>query len=203
MHVWALGHFLDAAKLQKNEKDIEKYSEMRENIIKVCQTELLDEDWFIRGITKSGRRIGTKQDQEGKIHLESNAWAVLSGAATQEQGERAMDSVYKYLYTPYGIMLNGPSYTKPDEEVGFVTRVYPGVKENGAIFSHPNPWAWAAECCLGRGDRTWRGARYQIHVENPHGVSKGVRELYVDGEKTDRILPFAAGTRHEVRVIMG
>ena len=52
-------------------------------------------------------------------------------------------------------------------------------------------------------DRTWRGARYQIHVENPHGVSKGVRELYVDGEKTDRILPFAAGTRHEVRVIMG
>ena len=46
-----------------------------------------------------------------------------------------------------------PSYTVPDDDIGFVTRVYPGLKENGAIFSHPNPWAWAAECVLGRGDR--------------------------------------------------
>ena len=64
-----------------------------------------------------------------------------------------MDSVYAYLFTPYGLRLNAPSYTKPDDEIGFVTRVYPGVKENGSIFSHPNPWAWAAECVLGRGDR--------------------------------------------------
>jgi N,N'-diacetylchitobiose phosphorylase len=30
-----------------------------------------------------------------------------------------------------------------------------GVKENGAIFSHPNPWAIIAECILGRGDRAF------------------------------------------------
>lgn len=64
-----------------------------------------------------------------------------------------MDSVKEYLATPYGIMLNAPSYTVPDDDIGFITRVYPGVKENGAIFSHPNPWAWAAECVLGRGNR--------------------------------------------------
>jgi N,N'-diacetylchitobiose phosphorylase len=68
----------------------------------------------------------------------------------------AMDSIDKYLYTPYGIMLNGPSYTVPDDDIGFVTRVYPGLKENGAVFSHPNPWAWAAECVLGRGDRAMK-----------------------------------------------
>ena len=67
-----------------------------------------------------------------------------------------MDSIDKYLYTPYGIMLNGPSYTVPDSDIGFITRVYPGLKENGAIFSHPNPWAWAAECKLGRGDRAMK-----------------------------------------------
>jgi N,N'-diacetylchitobiose phosphorylase len=49
-------------------------------------------------------------------------------------------------------MLNAPPYTKPDDGIGFVTRVYPGVKENGAIFSHPNPWAWAAQCMLGNGE---------------------------------------------------
>ena len=88
--------------------------------------------------------------------MESNAWAVLSGAASIEKGKRAMDSVEHSLYTPYGIMLNGPSYTVPDEDIGFVTRVYPGLKENGAIFCHPNPWAWAAECILGRGDRAMK-----------------------------------------------
>ena len=156
LHVWALEHFIEMAKRFGASEDVEFYQNMYNKVKHVCETELWDEDWFIRGITKSGRAIGTKQDAEGKIHLESNAWAVLSGAATYEQGIKAMDSIDKYLYTPYGIMLNGPSYTVPDEEVGFVTRVYPGVKENGAIFSHPNPWAWAAECRLGRGDRAMK-----------------------------------------------
>lgn len=156
LHVWALEHFQDALQVKNIPEDIAKYSNMLEKVKKVCQTKLWDQEWFIRGVTKSGRRIGTAEDAEGKIHLESNAWAVLSGAATQEQGEKALDSVDKYLYTPYGIMLNGPSYTKPDEEIGFVTRVYPGVKENGAVFSHPNPWAWAAECRLGRGNRAMK-----------------------------------------------
>ena len=87
------------------------------------------------------------------MHLESNTWAVLSGAAGPERGARAMDSVEEYLYTPWGLMLNAPAYSKPDDDIGFVTRVYKGLKENGSIFSHPNPWAWAAECVLGRGDR--------------------------------------------------
>lgn len=156
LHVWALEHFLEMAGRKGIREDIEKYEGMYAKVKSVCEAELWDGEWFIRGITKSGRRIGTRQDAEGRIHLESNAWAVLSGAATYEQGIRAMDSVDQYLYTPYGIMLNGPSYTVPDEEVGFVTRVYPGVKENGAIFSHPNPWAWAAECRLGRGDRAMK-----------------------------------------------
>ena len=126
---------------------------MAEKVKQVCDTRLWDEEWFIRGVTKNGRKIGTMEDKEGKIHLESNAWAVLSGAASDEKGKKAMDSVDKYLYTPYGILLNGPSYTRPDDDIGFVTRVYPGLKENSSVFSHPNPWAWAAECVLGRGDR--------------------------------------------------
>lgn len=133
--------------------DVEKYTAMACKVKKVCETQLWDGDWYIRGITKNLKKIGTKNDVEGKVHLESNAWAVLSGASDYERGIKAMDSVHKYLATKYGIMLNAPSYTVPDDDIGFVTRVYPGVKENGSIFSHPNPWAWAAECVLGRGDR--------------------------------------------------
>ncbi len=156
LHYWALGNFLECAVYLGKDRDIEKYKRMKDKVKKVCDSELWDKDWYIRGITKNGKRIGTVKDKEGKLHLESNAWAVLSGAASAGKGRSAMDAVDKYLYTPYGIMLNGPSYTVPDEDIGFITRVYPGLKENGAIFSHPNPWAWAAECILGRGDRAMK-----------------------------------------------
>ena len=292
LHYWAISHFLQLAEYLGRTEDVEKYQAMRERVGTVCNRELWDKEWFIRGITKNGKKIGTSEDAEGKVHLESNAWAVLSGAADVEKGKRAMDSVDKYLFTPYGILLNAPSYTVPDDDIGFVTRVYPGLKENGSIFSHPNPWAWAAECVLGRGDRAmkfynalcpyyqnnvieirqsepysycqfvvgrdhtafgrarhpfmtgsggwayfsatrymlgirpdfehltidpcipadwkefsavrrWRGAEYDIHVENPDGVMKGVQELYLDGEKVERIPVMAQGSRHDVRVVMG
>ena len=153
LHFWALDNFLQLAAYRHDDEAVAKYSAMKDKVKTVCDRELWDEEWFIRGITKNGRKIGTKEDKEGKVHLESNAWAVLSGASSYEKGVQAMDSVKKWLFTPYGFMLNAPSYTVPDEDIGFVTRVYPGVKENGAVFSHPNPWAWAAECRLGRGDR--------------------------------------------------
>ena len=107
-------------------------------------------------ITKNGKKIGCKEDAEGKVHLESNAWAILSGVADPEKSAKTLETIDKYLYTPYGLLLNTPSYTKPDDDIGFVTRVYPGLKENGAIFSHPNPWAWCAEAILGRGSRAMK-----------------------------------------------
>lgn len=153
LHYHAINNFLEIAILKDRREDIEKYEAMLQKVKNVCDEVLWDQEWYIRGITKNGSKIGTMEDEEGKIHLESNSWAVLSGAAPKDKGIKAMDSVYKYLFTPYGIMLNSPAYTKPNEDIGFVTRVYPGLKENASIFSHPNPWAWAAECKLGRGDR--------------------------------------------------
>ncbi|TAH67619.1 MAG: N,N'-diacetylchitobiose phosphorylase [Anaerolineaceae bacterium] len=156
LHYWALENFIDCATYLKRTDDVAKYTRIKDRVKEACDSQLWDKEWYIRGITKNGKRIGTDSDKEGKIHLESNVWAVLSGAAPYDKGKSAMDSVDKYLYTPYGIMLNGPSYTVPDDDIGFITRVYPGLKENGAVFSHPNPWAWAAECKLGRGDRAMK-----------------------------------------------
>ena len=151
LHVWALGHFVDAARALGREEDVAHYEALRQSVIAACQRELWDGDWYLRGITAGGRKIGTRADAEGRVHLESNVWAVLSGAAAGERAVKAMDAVDRYLYTGFGLRLNAPSYTKPDDAIGFITRVYPGVKENGSIFSHSNPWAWCAEALLGRG----------------------------------------------------
>ena len=67
-----------------------------------------------------------------------------------------MDAVDQYLYSDYGIHLLWPAFSEPDDDIGYVTRVYKGIKENAAIFSHPNPWAVVAECKLGRGERAMK-----------------------------------------------
>lgn len=292
LHYWALQNFIELADYLGRQEDVLYFSNMAKQVKEVCDRELWDGSWYIRGITKNGKKIGTKEDKEGKVHLESNTWAVLSGAAGEEKGRQAMDRVMEYLYTPYGLMLNAPSYTVPDDDIGFVTRVYPGLKENGAIFSHPNPWAWAAECKLGRGDRAmqfynalcpyyqndkieirqaepysycqfimgkdhtaygrarhpfmtgsggwsyfsatrymlgvrpqfdhleidpcipaewkefqvsrvFRGAKFDIHVENPKGVMKGVKKLLLNGKPVDKIEVQEKGSEHQVTVIMG
>ena len=291
LHYWALENFIELARFLGRSDDADRYLAMAEKVRKVTNDVLWDGEWFLRGFTKNGRKIGTHTDSEGRVHLESNAWAVLSGAAAAEHAGKALDSIHDYLATPYGIMLNAPSYTKEDMDIGFITRVYPGLKENGSIFSHPNPWVWAAECRIGRGDRAmeyynslcpynqndmieirqaepysycqfisgrdhstfgrahhpfmtgsggwayfavteymlgirpgydelvvdpcipsdwtgfkvtrnFRGAIYDIQVLNAEGSMKGVRQIYVDGERASRIPVFAAGSRHTVTVEM-
>ena len=156
LHHWAICNFVELAKKLGRNGDAEHYEAMAAAVKKISRQELWDGQWFIRGITAKGRKIGTQADTEGRVHMESNTWAVLSGVADPEQGKLAMDAVDEYLYTPYGLMLNAPCFTVPDDDIGFVTRVYPGLKENGSIFSHPNPWAWCAEAVLGRGSRAMK-----------------------------------------------
>ena len=151
--VQAVNCFLEIALYENQAADVRHYTDLLISLRKTCNDVLWDRHWYLRGFTENGRPIGTEASEEGKIHLESNAWAVLSGAAEKDRAEEAMESVHQYLATPYGILLNAPAYTKPDDEVGFITRVYPGLKENSSIFSHSNPWVWAAECVLGHGDR--------------------------------------------------
>ena len=171
--------------------------------------------------------------------------------------------------------------------------MYKGIKENGSIFSHPNPWAVIAECKLGRGNRAmkfydailpynqndiievreaepysycqfimgkdhtshgrarhpwltgtaswfytaatknilgikptytglvidpcipsewegfevirkWKGATYNIKVENPDGIEKGVKQILLNGKEVENTIPIMpSGTSNNVVVIMG
>jgi N,N'-diacetylchitobiose phosphorylase len=156
LHHWALVNFVEAAKFLGREADVKKYSAMAEKVRRACETTLWDGKWYLRGFTKKGIKIGSHESREGKIFLESNTLAVLSEAAPREHAISCMDSVDKHLYSKFGIHLLWPAFSQPDDDIGYLTRVYKGIKENAAIFSHPNPWAIVAECKLGRGDRAMK-----------------------------------------------
>ena len=111
-----------------------------------------DGDWFLRAFDDAGNPVGTAKTEEGRLWLESQTWAVLSGAADPEKARRCMDSVSKHLATRHGIVLFWPAYSRYHPELGYVSVFPKGLKENAAIFCHTNPWAMIAETMLGRGD---------------------------------------------------
>ncbi len=156
MHYWAINIFIKSVKQLGRNDDIRKYSAMAEKVKQACEKVLWDGEWYIRGFTKKGKKIGTNESDEGKLFLNAQTWAVYSDVASDERGKSCLDSVNTYLYSQYGLHLLWPAYSKPDDDIGYVTRVYKGIKENAAIFSHPNPWAVIAECKLGRGSRAMK-----------------------------------------------
>lgn len=154
----------------------------RTEVVAWCaeQLELLLEDaekawdggWYIRGISAVGAPLGTATADEGRIYLEPNVWAVISGVANPGRARQAMDSVHEHLASEHGIALCDPPHTKPIEGIGLSLLVFPpGHKENGGIFCHANSWAVVAEAMLGRGDRAYEyyraylPARYEDDAE--------------------------------------
>jgi len=95
-----------------------------------------DGHWYARGITDGGRTFGIHTDQEGKIFLNPQSWAMLSGAADKEQRAHLMQSVDTYLVTPWGLELLNPAYTAMQEDIGRITQKFPGTAENGSVYNH-------------------------------------------------------------------
>lgn len=118
------------------------------------------EGYYKYGTKDSGEWVGASSAQEGKIHLNAQTWSVLSEVAPADRAKEAWGSVKRHLLTPYGPLLLWPAYTKPDPDIGYVTRYSPGSRENGGVYMHAATWALAAACKMRDVDaatRIWNG----------------------------------------------
>jgi cellobiose phosphorylase len=113
-----------------------------------------DGEWFLRAYDSYGHKLGSKENDEGKIFIESQGWCVLGGVGLENGfALKALDSVKKHLATPNGIILQQPAFQKYYVHLGEVSSYPPGYKENAGIFTHNNTWIQIAETLLGRGDQ--------------------------------------------------
>ncbi len=152
--VWANNH------LKKLDENIQKYT--------------WDGEWFIRALREDGRVIGRKIDPEGSIFLNAQSWGIISGAATTQQAKSAMNSVYKRMFSEYGLTLLEPPFKKVTDIYGGV--VYPaGMKENASIFNHTQGWAVIAETILGCGDRAYE--YYRAYMPSAFNNKSEIRQI--------------------------
>lgn len=161
-----------------NHKKLKKDKEFLE-MAATRMTDLLNEKawdgfWYLRAFDDSGNPLGTKSDKDAKIFLETQAWAVMSGSATDDRAKTCMDSVNEKLAAKYGIKLLDPPFGAYRPELGEISTYPKGLKENGSIFCHPNPWAVIAECVLGRGDKAF--AHYKAILPSAQNDSANIRK---------------------------
>jgi cellobiose phosphorylase len=115
-----------------------------------------DGEWFLRAYDFYGNKVGSHENKEGKIFIESQGWCTMAGIGLEDGlVKQSLDSVKKYLDCEHGIVLNNPAFTEYVPEYGEISTYPAGYKENAGIFAHNNPWVIIGETVLGRGDEAW------------------------------------------------
>lgn len=113
-----------------------KYRKGADEVNKAANEHFWDSEWFSRGITDDGIVFGTKEDKEGRIWLNPQAWSIVGGAASAEQRQKMMKQVDEQLSSPYGLAMFGPPFSGMREDIGRVTQKYPGSAENASVYNH-------------------------------------------------------------------
>jgi cellobiose phosphorylase len=115
-----------------------------------------DGEWFIRAYDYYGHKIGSNDNEEAKIFIESQGWCTMAGIG-KEEGlcTKALNAVKERLDSKYGIVLNNPAFTRYYIEYGEISSYPAGYKENAGVFCHNNPWIMIGETVVGNGNRAW------------------------------------------------
>jgi N,N'-diacetylchitobiose phosphorylase len=159
---------------------IRQLADLDARIQKVCW----DGQWFIWAIAEDGTVFGTKDYPEGQVYLNTQVWAVISGAASPEQASSALHSVRTRLASEYGVAMCDPPFRNTPVAVMRAVLFNPGCKENGGIFSHTQSWAVLAEILAGDPDTAY--AYYRAFMPSAYNDRAELREIepYVHCQST-------------------
>lgn len=148
--------FEKLCRLTKNEKMANHAEQNVRKMIQAIEKFGWDGEWFLRAYDSFGNKVGSAENEEGKIFIESQGFCVMAGVGHEDgKAVKALDSVKKHLDCDYGIVLHNPAFTKYYLNLGEISTYPPGYKENAGIFCHNNPWIMIAEAMLDNGDRAF------------------------------------------------
>ena len=169
---YAMTILKEFAAYKKDDDYIKYLDESQEKLGKLIQELCWNEDRFIRGFTENGEVIGKRDDPEANMWLNPQSWAVISGFASDEQADKALQQVYDRLNTEYGAILMDPPYHAHAFEGALAVIYNAGTKENAGIFSQSQGWIILAEALRGHGDRA-----FQYFIENAPAAQNDRAEI--------------------------
>ena len=116
-----------------------------------------DGEWYRRAYFDDGTSLGSASNHECQIDSIAQSWSVLSGAANEQRSRMAMDALDKRLVHRGDavIQLLTPPFDKSIPDPGYIKAYVPGVRENGAQYTHAAVWAAIAFAAMGDNRRAW------------------------------------------------
>jgi cyclic beta-1,2-glucan synthetase len=143
-----------------------------------------DGAWYRRAYFDDGSPLGSAQDDECRIDSIAQSWSVISAAGDPARQEQAMRSLEEHLVRDDArlIVLLQPPFDKTPRDPGYIKGYLPGVRENGAQYTHAALWTVLATALRGDGDRAFE--LYQMlnpltHARTPDEVETYKVEPYV------------------------
>jgi cyclic beta-1,2-glucan synthetase len=185
---WFLIHVLrDFADVCESRGDSATAAELRSRAsryVVAVEESAWDGEWYRRAYFDDGVPLGSSTSEEAKIDSIAQSWAVISGAGDPDRARSAMNAVYSHLvrWDERLIMLLTPPFDRTPEDPGYIRGYLPGVRENGAQYTHAALWVVQAAAILGDHDRTFE--LYQMlnpitHANSPDAVHRYRVEPYV------------------------
>jgi cyclic beta-1,2-glucan synthetase len=143
-----------------------------------------DGEWYRRAYFDDGTPLGSATNDECRIDAIAQSWSVISGAGDPARRARAMRALDEHLVRDDAgiIMLLTPPFDKTGQDPGYIKGYLPGVRENGAQYTHAALWAVLAHCGLGHGERAvelFRMINPLVQTASPEGVARYKVEPYV------------------------
>ncbi|MBN2340593.1 MAG: N,N'-diacetylchitobiose phosphorylase [Deltaproteobacteria bacterium] len=152
---YAFKEYIAISEMLGETAEVEWAKPLLEEYDKTLDTHVWDGEWYLRAYRDDGLKFGSKENEEGTIFMNPQAWAVISGHAQGEKAKKCIESLDKQLATKYGIMLCAPPFVKTDPNVVLAVLFNPGSKENAAMFNHTQGWAVMSQAILGNNDKAW------------------------------------------------
>jgi len=143
-----------------------------------------DGEWYRRAYYDDGSPIGSHVNTECRIDSIAQSWSVISDAGDPQRRHIAMTSLQEQLVREDArlLMLLTPPFDRGSHDPGYIKGYLPGVRENGAQYTHAALWAVMATALQGDGDRAMK--LYQMinpitHAMTPEDVGIYKVEPYV------------------------
>ena len=147
-YVQILNHLGKTDEAAKAQAEIDKMK-------KVMMDSAWDGDWFLRAYDAEGKKMGSKECEEGQIFIEPQGFAIMSDIDA-EASRKTLKAIDERLNTKYGLVLNNPAFTKYYIQYGEISTYPGGYKENAGIFTHNNAWIICAAAYAGEGDQAFK-----------------------------------------------
>ncbi len=117
--------------------------------------EAWDGKWYRRAYFDDGTPLGQSGADACEIDSIAQSWAVMAGSGDPERARMAMASLDEHLVKRDArmVLLLTPPFDHTALEPGYIKGYVPGVRENGAQYTHGAVWAVVAFAKLGDGNK--------------------------------------------------